>query len=392
MRSIACVLVIFILVMYAIIIETKGYLFLQYTLFDGVLPGPDTVLAHHYAESSPLIHEPGFTTERFDRAREFFVTHKYGPMIFHMCNDATALRKTMTWREVDNTLHGLNTLADVRCPDTLDELEAIAARHGMASEADVLLLCPLDPMLPPFVLGVFPQQHLLGAHVHLRRWAVAEELLAERGMYVVTHGVDGAAPHLLAEQTRQPDASLPHGSAPTHISPLLRPLPTYHAHARTCTVSFLVPLLRGHGELFRAVYAHARLITFRDVEVKLPDLHFQDFCHLGSKLRVRLCGRRAHGVTLGNGRASISLLQQEMQSDMWRQMLVGVCASDFDPQRDPMNLPAFFRLTSDAMLAYLRVRAPNAPVPAAPPAAAAPRLASRSRDAASWTIAQLKYV
>ncbi len=96
-----------------------------------------------------------------------------------------------------------------------------------------------------------------------------------------------------------------------------------------------MPLLCGHAELFRAVYAHARLITFRDIEVKLPDLHFQDFCHLGSKLRVRLCGHRAHSVALGNGRASISLLLQEMQLDMWRQMLVSVRASDFDPQRDP---------------------------------------------------------
>ncbi len=69
-----------------------------------------------------------------------------------MCNDATALRKTMTWQEVDNTLHGLNTLADVRCPDMLDELEAITAWHGMVSEIDVLLLCPLDPTLPPFVV------------------------------------------------------------------------------------------------------------------------------------------------------------------------------------------------------------------------------------------------
>ncbi len=80
-----------------------------------------------------------------------------------------------------------------------------------------------------------------------------------------------------------------------------------------------------------SIYAHARPITFRDVEVKLPDLHFQDFCHLGSKLRVRLCGCCVHGVTLGNGRASISLLLQEMQSDMWRQMLVGMRTSDFDP-------------------------------------------------------------
>ncbi len=79
----------------------------------------------------------------------------------------------------------------------------------MALEIDVVLLCPLDPTLPPFVLAVFPQQHMLSAHVHLRRWGILEQLLAERGMYVVTHGVDGAAPHLAAEQTRQPDASLP---------------------------------------------------------------------------------------------------------------------------------------------------------------------------------------
>ncbi len=57
-----------------------------------------------------------------------------------------------------------------------------------------------------------------------------------------------------------------------------------------------------------------------------------------------------------------------------------------------MNLSAFFRLMSDAMLGYLRVRTPNAPVPAPVPAAAAPSLASRSRDSAGLTIAQLKYV
>ncbi len=97
----------------------------------------------------------------------------------------------------------------------------------------------------------------------------------------------------------------------------------YHADQRTHTLSLLVPLLRGHGELFRAVHAPARPILFRGAEVLLPDLHFQDFCHLGSKLRVRLCGRRAHGVILGSGRASIFLLLQEMNSAVWRLMMVG---------------------------------------------------------------------
>ncbi len=81
-------------------------------------------------------------------------------------------------------------------------------------------------------------------------------------------------------------------------------MPTKH------TYSLLVPLLRGHSELFRAVHAPARPILFRGAEV-LPDLHFQDFCHLGCKLRVRLCGRRAHGVILGSGRASIFLLLRD---------------------------------------------------------------------------------
>ncbi len=373
-------------------IETKGYLFLQHTLLDGVLPGTETVLAHHHLESSPLIHEPGISAARIDRAHDFFSLHKYAPMIFHMCNDATALRKTLSHRRADNTLHGLNTLDDVRCPDTLDDLEAIAARYGMASEIDVVLLCPLNPTLPPFVLAVFPQQHLLSAHVHLRRWGVLEQLLAERGMYVVTHGVDGAAPHLVAEQTRQPDASLPHGSAPMPATSLPRRLAsfTYHADQRTHTLSLLVPVLCGHGELFQAVHAPARLIPFRGEQVLLPDLHFQDFCHLGSKLRVRLCGRHAHGVILGNGRASIFLLLQEMNSDLWRLMAVGARAGDFDPQRDPMNLPAFFRLTSDDMLAYLRVRAQT--LPAQAPAVVVPSVASRSADAMHWTTAQLRYV
>ncbi len=55
-----------------------------------------------------------------------------------------------------------------------------------------------------------------------------------------------------------------------------------------------------------------------------------------------------------------------------------------------MNLPAFFRLTSDEMLAYLQARAQS--VPAQAPAAAVPSVASRSADAMQWTSAQLKYV
>ncbi len=96
-------------------------------------------------------------------------------------------------------LLGLNTLADVWCPNKLDPLEQLMRQYGVATELDALLLCPLDPTLPPFMLAVFPQQHSVNARVHLLRWVFAEEQLARFGMFVITH----AAPHLPAEQTRQ---------------------------------------------------------------------------------------------------------------------------------------------------------------------------------------------
>ncbi len=82
---------------------------------------------------------------------------------------------------------------------------------------------------------------------------------------------------------------------PLHHRFCVPKLPTYHAHARTCTSPFschCVAVMPSSS--VRSVRMRG---SFRDVEVKLPDLHFQDFRHLGSKLRVRLCGRRAHLAT-----------------------------------------------------------------------------------------------
>ncbi len=326
--------------------------------------------------------------ERFKCAADFYMHLRYTPTIFHMCNDATALRRTLVWRQKDNALLGLNTLADVRCPDTLEALEQLVQQHGMASELDALLLCPLDPMLPSFVLAVFPQQHSVNACVHLLRWAVAEEQLARFGMFVVTHGVDGAAPHLLAEQTRQPRASLPSScfDSPAQAATTLPPpLDAFHSAPRDKLIWFDVPHIDGVSAP-RRVSAPARkvdiAISGATKTVLLPDLHFQDFCHLGSKLRVRLCGRNGHGVTIGNGRAVISLLERAVNA-VWEQLLVGIRASDFDPARDPMNLPAFFRLTSDNVLAYLRVQIETR----SQEPHAAPTLAARK-----WLVTELRYI
>jgi hypothetical protein len=360
--------------------ERKVFSFLQRSLLDGVLPNPDTVLNHFFHTSSPLLNEPGFTLARFQRANSFYQRLNYKPMIFHMCNDATALRRLLTWRQPDNALLGLNTLADIRCPDTLEELEALVAHYGIAAEVNVLLLCPLDPSKPSFVLGLFPQQHLQCADIHLQRWATAEEHLERFGMYVVTHGVDGAAPHLLAEKVRQPHCTLPPTTSAFHSKPPAPDLQSHHSSERTKVLSFCVPSLDGHASII--IEAPARIIATSFGPIMLPDLHYQDFCHEGSKLRVRVCGRKAHGVTLGNGRADITSLMRDYESHLWCQMMVGVRKNDVDPSRDPMNLPAFFRLTSNDVLAFLQVRATDS-------LRTEPAL---TKNAAHLSLEQLQYV
>jgi hypothetical protein len=246
---------------------------------------------------------------------------------------------------------GLVTYHDVRCPETVEELQELINSVGLASEVDVLLLCPLNPILPAFVLAVFPQLHQPDANVYLARWTTAEYHLQQRGLFIVSHAADGAAPHLRAQKARQPYSILSASSATPPASLLA---------TRDKLLWFEVPSLwqprAGEAPNVVKVTAPARIVTVAGrTSILLPDLHFQDFCHLGAKLRMRVCGRNMHGVTIGNGRADISLLSNELGSRLWKQMLINIRKDDFDPRRDPMNVPAFFRLTSATTLSFLRL-------------------------------------
>lgn len=317
------------------------------------------LIEHHSLVSSPIINEPGFIRERVARAVEFYQQQKYAFPVFHLCNDATALRRGVRWRAKDNALIGLNTLDDIRCPDTLEALDELVKHYGFASEVDILVLAPLDPSIPPYLLALFPQQHLSTADVYLQRWAIAARELERYGAYIISHGVDGAAPHLCAEKSRQPNGCIPLSARAVTPIPELVPI---HAAMRDKQLFLDVPSLEGPP---LRISASGRMIslTLDGVihDILLPDLHFQDFSHVGAKLRVRLCGRNGHGVTLGSGRAVISLLKDKIASATWRQLMVNVHLDDFDPRRDPMNLPAFFRLTSDQVLGFLRVQAEDDP-------------------------------
>lgn len=323
-----------------------------------------------------MLNEPGFTRERFKCAVSFMRDSGYTLMIFHLCNDGTVLRRRIVWRRSDNAIIGLNSLADHRCPETLEELIELAKRVGFAEEVDVLMLCPLDPTRAAYVLAVFPQRHIMPADVYLRRWAVAERELETYGAFVVSHGVDGAAPHLRAEKVRQPGVCVP----PIGPFPELAAEGAFHSAARDQVLWIDVPQLDG-GEPMR-LEAPARRVSIGDLgSILLPDLHFQDFSHIGAKLRVRLCGRGGRGITIGAGKAVMASLKEETSSQLWLQMAIDIHNDDFDPKRDPMNLPAFFRLTSPDVLRFLQLRATDHP----PPVSRSP-----VKEAGTLTLSQMR--
>jgi hypothetical protein len=130
--------------------------FLANTLFVGGFSQIPTMLKRQMDTLSPLV-EPGFSMERFALAARFYEQLEYKHRFFSSCNDATAIRAAVTCRLQDNVLLGLGTMEDVRCGPTMRDIEAAALQHGIATQVDIHLLNPLDPMLPSFVLGIFPQ-------------------------------------------------------------------------------------------------------------------------------------------------------------------------------------------------------------------------------------------
>ncbi len=316
----------------------------------GVFPQADTLLARQAAGVTPLV-EPGFCIARFQAAVRFYQNIGYPYPYFTVCNDATALRAAVTCRLTDNVLLGMSTLADLRCPNTMAEIEALAVQHGIATQVDVLLLNPLDPLLPSFVLAVFPQSGHVNARVIATRWAIADDCLAFFGAIVLAHGSDGDEAHMRAMKERQHVPSL-HGGE--ELAPSLFKQP------RDKVFGFSVPDLHGGADVYIAAPARLVPITVLDrtINLSVPNLHFQDPSHLLTKLRAKFLSQDGHGFRLGHGRASPHILKQLTTHSPTAQHLtaharLGIRHDDLNP-RDVMNVPAMLRVIDTPVLEFLQ--------------------------------------
>lgn len=311
------------------------YDFLLQTLLAGVLPSYNRLMRFVRLRQQPL-REVGFTPSRFLEAVHFFRGHGYeGP--FTLSSDATALVRAVTWRQSDDAILGLKVSdellpsTDIRAGSSLAQLRSAVATHGLASQVEVLLLNAVDPRLPSFVLAVFAQgKGSLSELVVSRRWKTAERYLRQVGLEVVSRGSDGDPSQLAAMRSLQ---SVTSGGS--------------EVPARALTFSS-VPTL---GDGLVLVSAAARRVEMLGTQVTLPFLNFQDFCHIGVKLRNKIT---RHRLLMGNDKwVTLDGLRSAMDDQRLAiELSLGLRRDDLDP-RDRMNFKAFERLVSPRVFQYL---------------------------------------
>ena len=290
----------------------------------------------------------GFSPAIFDNAvRWMRDVHGVDCPFCTICNDATATRSELSAYKAQ--VLGLATLRQIHVPAELAEFVELINEHGLANMIDVVLLNALDPRVPSYVLGLFPRAARTNADAIQQMWAVAIDELDRRGLYVIACAADGDSAHMSAMKRRR--ATLLSAA----VNELPESLNRFRQAPRDRLFDFAIKELDGTVFMLRTTIRQVALP--RGGPVWAPDLHFQDWGHVGSKLRNRLAGRNHHGVRLGDGRAEVGWLVPLVGPEFtaWS----GIVLDDLHPKKDPMNVKAAFRLTGERAFVFLEAAKNN---------------------------------
>jgi hypothetical protein len=300
------------------------------------------------------INTPGLTVARFDAARDFYANIGYKG-VYTTSSDATALRPIVTVQPRTQRLLGIVSLLNVVADETVQGMMKDITAHGIARQADVLSLNPLDTLYPSFVLAVFPQNATPKHEVLLERWGIVRLLLDQRELPILGHGCDGDAAQLKAQLAQKITTSTSPGSvfSFTGVPTITGGVMDVSCAARRCNLPGLYQLT-------------------------VPLLATQDPTHLLLKLRARIVNRAGIGVYMGSqGRASVLVLKYIVAGllSLRTEIGLGFRLSDLDA-KDRMNFPAAERIFSEAVIHMLEQRptltVPCAPLAPSPPPTAAP--------------------
>lgn len=302
----------------------------------GAIPSVDTLRENIKKIVGEPLRECGFTQHRLDYALKFF-REKIGYKldVFLLVWDATALLPALGY---DSTTDGVQGLAipdellcqfDVRAGESLEEFLRRFHSFKLATQVEILLLVPLAPHYPPYILAAFAQSGSQKMETIERRMAIAREEMERRGALILGPAADGASGNFaLMRKLRQ---LLPSAPSIDILS-----VPTLHSDGNT-------------------IHLPARRVCFKGKQLLVPQLPILDPVHLAALFRNAALRLNAK-LTVGDYDISLvrvrDFLLKKLGTAFNVESQLGVRHSDFAVV-DRMNFASVQRLFSNKMLAYL---------------------------------------
>lgn len=282
------------------------------------------------------MRECGFTQRRLDYVLEFF-REKIGYKldVFLLVWDATALLPALGYDPRTDGVHGLAipdellSQIDVCAGESLEEFLCRFHSFKLATQVEILLLVPLAPRCPPYILAAFAQSGSQKADTIERRMAIAQEEMERRGALILGPAADGASGNFaLMRKLRQVVPGAPSINIPN--------VPTLHCDGDT-------------------VRLPARRICFKGKQLLVPQLPILDPVHLAGLFRNAALRPNAK-LTAGNHDVSLVRVRDFLVTKLGTAFNVeaqlSVRYSDF-AVIDRMNFASVQRLFSNKVLAYL---------------------------------------
>jgi hypothetical protein len=168
----------------------------------GLIPSHDSVKRHILKLICEPLTESGFTKRRFDHAFTYFASVGYKGKAFLLTNDATALLPAIGYRASDDSLHGY-AISDEQLPHVdlraglyLDEFLAQHLKLPLATQVELVILVPLAPNTPPYIVAAFAQAAPPSKETLQMRLTIAREEMKKRGALIVNWSADGASGHV----------------------------------------------------------------------------------------------------------------------------------------------------------------------------------------------------
>ena len=254
--------------------------------------------------------------------------------------DATGVIPRITWSgATTDVISGLAVSDDelphgpVRAGSSYEQLQALVAKHQIASLINRYMAVPLDPRMPAYDLGFFLERPGgIGSGRVSARWDSSEEMLASVGLYQLFVAADGAPDQLKVQQQRQLASSEHH-------------------------LEVVIPgLVDGDG--MRSVRAPARreVVQLGEIaaELVIPRIPVQDPLHCGGKLRNKSLKEK---LAIGGAAITFAPLLELLAQDASAGAALTLHKSDIS-LRDRQDCKALMRLVGERVLHWLRGRIP----------------------------------